>query len=105
MARPSVSLASSREIFESDDRADQVARLPVASGQVTTAFEGLAAGEYAIKVFHDVNENERLDIGWRGPEEPYGFSNDATGFMGPPDFDDAKFEFDGSRLAIEIHTR
>jgi uncharacterized protein (DUF2141 family) len=53
-------------------------------------FSNLEPGRYAIIVFHDENANGRLDKNFFGvPTEPYGFSNDAQGFLGPPSFDDA----------------
>lgn len=54
--------------------------------------EGLKEGTYAVSLFHDENGNKKMDTKIFGiPKEPYGFSNDATGFMGPPKFEDAKF--------------
>ena len=100
-----VSVADSRETFESDDRAFVSAEVPVTGAQETAVFEGLAAGEYAVKVFHDANGNEKLDMGFMGPKEKYGFSNNVVGFMGPPDFDDAKFRFDGDELTVDIQAR
>ncbi|MEO8590991.1 MAG: DUF2141 domain-containing protein [Flavobacteriales bacterium] len=52
----------------------------------------LTVGRYAIKAFHDVNDNGKLDTNWIGiPSEPYGFSNDAMGTFGPPSFEQAGF--------------
>ena len=34
-----------------------------------------------------------MNKNWMGiPKEPYGFSNNVMGRMGPPDFEDASFE-------------
>jgi uncharacterized protein (DUF2141 family) len=53
-------------------------------------FSNLKPGRYALIVFHDENANGRLDKNFFGvPTEPYGFSNDAQGFLGAPSFDDA----------------
>jgi uncharacterized protein (DUF2141 family) len=53
-------------------------------------FSNLEPGRYALIVFHDENANGRLDKNFFGvPTEPYGFSNDAQGFLGAPSFDDA----------------
>jgi uncharacterized protein (DUF2141 family) len=49
-------------------------------------------GEYAFSFFHDKNDNGKFDTNFLGiPKEPYGFSNNASGFMGPPSYDKAKF--------------
>jgi uncharacterized protein (DUF2141 family) len=42
-------------------------------------------GEYAIRVYHDQNDNGQLDKGIFGqPVEGWGVSNDARGFMSAP---------------------
>ncbi|MBK9421539.1 MAG: DUF2141 domain-containing protein [Flavobacteriales bacterium] len=68
---------------------------------VNCAFDRLVPGTYAVKVFHDVNENRKLDTNWIGwPKEPYGFSNDAPMNMGPPPFKLAAIEVkDGDQTA------
>lgn len=54
------------------------------------SFKGLAPGKYALIVYQDLNGNGQLDRNLVGaPTEPYGFSNDARGKMGPPNFDAA----------------
>lgn len=55
-------------------------------------FDGLPGGTYAISVFHDENDNGKLDTNLIGiPKEPYAFSNNAKGMFGPPSFEDCKF--------------
>ena len=40
------------------------------------------------------------------PEEvPYGFSNNAKGFMGPPKFKKAKFSIDETPIEIQIELK
>ena len=41
---------------------------------------------YSILVFHDKNNNKKINLGFFGPLEPYGFSNDAIGFFAPPKY-------------------
>ena len=56
-------------------------------------FADLPAGHYAVSVFHDENMNEKLDKNFMGvPKEGYGASNNAKKKMGPPNFDEAKFQ-------------
>ncbi|MFY7811513.1 MAG: DUF2141 domain-containing protein [Flavobacterium sp.] len=56
-------------------------------------FEKIPVGVYAVSLFHDENDNNKLDTNFMGiPKERYASSNDAKGFMGPPKYDDAKFE-------------
>lgn len=62
------------------------------NGCVVT-FENIPEGTYAVSIFHDENDNDKLDSNFIGiPKEDYGCSNDAKGFMGPPKWKDAKFE-------------
>ena len=60
-------------------------------------------GNYAVKVFHDENNNDELDSNFIGiPQEAYGFSNNARGSFGPPSWDDSKFEIKTDSLVISI---
>jgi len=64
----------------------------VTDTHATAIFENIENGIYAISVFHDENDNKKMDTKIFGiPKEPIGTSNNATGFMGPPKFKDAKF--------------
>ncbi len=63
----------------------------------------LPYGEYAVKVFHDENGNGELDKRLFGiPVEAYGFSNDARGSMGPPEYEKAVFKLDSAKKEILI---
>ena len=65
----------------------------VVNKKASCVFEGLLIGEYAISVFHDKNNNNKLDTNFMGiPKEPYAVSNNAKSFMGPPKYEDAKFK-------------
>lgn len=72
------------------------ARLDVAAGQRTAAFEGLPAGDYAAKAFHDVNGDGEMNVNPFGmPVEPYAFSNNAIGNMGPASWERVRFTVSG----------
>lgn len=80
--------------------------LVAAGGTARAVVEDLKPGVYAVAVFHDENGNGVLDKGLFGiPKEGYGFSGDATGFMGPPDFADAAFTLDQAQATITIQLR
>ena len=73
------------------------ARLDVATGQTIASFAGLEPGEYGIKAFHDVNGNGQMDTNPFGmPIEPFAFSNNAVGNMGPAGWDRARFSVEGT---------
>lgn len=62
-------------------------------------FENLPKGEYAVSFVHDENDNKKMDTNFIGiPKEDYGCSNNATGFMGPPKYDDAKFQLTKNKI-------
>ncbi|KQY88078.1 MULTISPECIES: DUF2141 domain-containing protein [unclassified Brevundimonas] len=74
-----------------------VARLAVpADGPVVARFDHLPAGDYAVKAFHDVNGDGRMNANPFGiPIEPYAFSNNAVGNMGPARWAAARFPVSG----------
>ena len=65
----------------------------IKNNQSTITFEDIPAGIYAVSIFHDENDNGKMDTNFFGiPKEDYGCSNNASGFMGPPKWENAKFE-------------
>ncbi len=67
-----------------------------AAGEMSFTTTSLPAGEYALRVMHDVNNNGELDANFVGmPTEPWAFSNNAMGNFGPPKWQDVKFTLDG----------
>ena len=53
----------------------------------------LPAGEYALSIFQDVNDDGKLARNFIGlPKEPAGLSNNLRPRFGPPKYKDAKFE-------------
>ena len=68
-------------------------------GMATCRFDDLEPGEYAVGAAYDRNGNGELDRGFLGiPTEPVAVSNNARGFMGPPDYEDARFELQQDHL-------
>ena len=66
-------------------------------------FADLPAGVYAVSVFHDENMNEKLDKNFMGvPKEGYGASNNPKKKMGPPNFDETKFQLGVADQSVEI---
>jgi len=78
----------------------------ITKNQAILIIPDLPRGEYAVKVFHDENENEQLDTRIFGiPAESYGFSNNARGTMGPPDYEKAVFLLDTPEKRIDIQIK
>ena len=76
----------------------------ITNKKVMYTFKKIPEGEYAISVFHDKNSNNKMDVNFLGiPKEAYGCSNNAKGFMGPPKYEDAKFQLTkNSTIRIQI---
>ena len=60
-------------------------------------------GRYAAIAFHDEDGDGKLGESFLGvPTEPYGFSNDVQGFLGPPTFDAAAMALGDGDEAVRI---
>jgi uncharacterized protein (DUF2141 family) len=98
-----VALSDSKADFEHKSKAFRTMRVIIGAGDAICTFDSLAYGEYAVKVYHDNNDNEQLDTNFLGiPEEDYGFSNNARGSFGPASWEDAKFMFKSATDTITI---
>jgi uncharacterized protein (DUF2141 family) len=72
-------------------------QLDASAEHPVAVFRDLPAGEYAAKAFHDVDGDGEMDVNPFGiPIEPYGFSNNAVGNMGPARWEQARFTVSGA---------
>ncbi|MBB3047965.1 uncharacterized protein (DUF2141 family) [Litorivivens lipolytica] len=64
----------------------------------------LEAGNYALSVYHDENDNKKLDANFIGiPKEPVGLSNDHRPKFGPPKYRKAEIEVsEGTVIEIKM---
>ena len=61
-----------------------------AEDNVSVTFKNLPAGTYAVSVFQDEDNDGKMATNFLGaPQEPFGFSNNAMSFFGPPSFESA----------------
>lgn len=98
-----IGLYNSKESYDNGDTYKSV-EVKVNNKTETVVFENIEFGEYGIKIYHDENGNGKLDKGLFGiPTEPYGFSNDASGFMGPASFEKAKFNHNSTNTTNTIN--
>ena len=75
----------------------------VSGGKAQLEFSGVPLGVYAVWTYHDANNNGRMDTNFIGiPTEKVAVSNNATGFMGPPSWNDAKFRHAKRRSGIRL---
>jgi uncharacterized protein (DUF2141 family) len=96
-------LDNSKEVYESEDSVFVGRLLPIIDSVATFTIDSLQYGTYAIKVFHDENSDGELDTNIFGiPSEDYGFSNNASGWFGPPSWEKSKFLFNEKEMTVEI---
>jgi len=99
-----VAVCNSRESFE-DSTPFKGFNFKITNNQADRTIT-LPYGEYAVKVYHDENSNNELDTMMFGiPSEDYGFSNDAKGSFGPPEYKDAAFMLNSPEKKITINIK
>ena len=101
-----IALLDSAEAYEEDMVAFREAMPKISERKVSVTFEDVPYGTYALKVVHDENGNGKLDTNFIGiPKEHFGFSNNAMGRFGPPDFEQTKFVLESAHMTMEIKAR
>lgn len=99
-----VALCNSSENYKDDLSPFKAAIIEIKNNQAIAVFDNLPAGNYAVKAFHDENNNDDFDTNFLGiPKEDYGFSNNARGLFGPPSWDAAKFQLNKMDQIVEIN--
>ena len=102
-----IELSDEEGFLNDPDRFAAVALRANAAMQSAVVFTNLDPGQYAIILFHDENGNGKLDSNALGvPTEPYGFSNNVRGFLGPPAYQKAVMHVSSDeavRIALIYH--
>jgi uncharacterized protein (DUF2141 family) len=89
-----------------DDESTPVAfaDVPAIAGETVIVLRGIRPGAYAIETYQDVNGNDKMDTSWLGlPLEPYGFSRDASPFLGKPSFSRVKVTLHAGEQSQTLH--
>jgi uncharacterized protein (DUF2141 family) len=98
-----VAVFTAAEAFPNYQQASNKAVLPSASTTLHGEIDGVKAEAVAIAVYQDLNNDGQLNRSSYGiPTEPYGFSNNARGKMGPPSFDAAQVQIGSNSTVIPI---
>jgi uncharacterized protein (DUF2141 family) len=103
-----VALYNSEAAYENSgtasDAATRTVKLAIQDGVAVTTLADLPPGQYAIKAFHDLNGDAKLNTNLFGiPTEPVGFSNDAPVHMHAPSWRETVFVVHAGDNAISIH--
>lgn len=87
-----IALYSNSSNFLQKGKEVYLRQVPVRNAKLRHIITGVAIGQYALAVYHDVNADGRLNKNRIGfPTEPYAFSNNFKPVFGPPSFKDAQF--------------
>lgn len=93
---------TSEDTFLSMDKVYKAGAKKAAIGNISIDIKDLPHGYYAIAIYHDENENDKLDTNMLGiPKEQIAFSIGKMKMFGPPKFDECAFDFN-SNMKIKI---
>jgi uncharacterized protein (DUF2141 family) len=94
----------SEEAFLDKSQAKLISVKITSKNTQKVALNELAYGDYAIALFHDLNDNAEMDFNWLGvPQEPFAFSRPAPSKWRLPEFSEVKVGFYQQRKTI--HTK
>lgn len=86
------------------DTAWHAAKLEIKNGTAVLKLAALPPGQYAIKAYHDLNGDSKLNVNPFGiPKEPVAFSNDAPVHRRMPLWSETAFFVHAGQNAISIH--
>ena len=101
-----VSLYDSEQAFSEKLAPFRSGKLAVEGPAAEWTVADLPPGDYAIRVYHDINGNGEMDRNAIGiPREPVGFSNNPQSRFGPPGYQDARFAVRDRPEAVVIRLR
>ncbi len=88
-----IAIFASEDAYNGKGAPAKVTGVPATSASVKAMVGGLPVGRYAAKIFHDIDGDGKMGVNPFGlPTEPFAFSNDAKGEMGPASWAAAAFE-------------
>jgi uncharacterized protein (DUF2141 family) len=95
--------SSSRGFPKQSDRAVAVQCVKPTGNRSTVTFRNLKAGNYAVAVIHDINNDKIINTNGIGiPTEGFGFSRNPRILTGPPKFGDSSVLVAGADTEIEV---
>ncbi|WP_114952577.1 DUF2141 domain-containing protein [Sphingosinicella terrae] len=92
--------------FPDCNRDPAAIRRSLPAGQAANIrFSGAAPGVYALALIHDENDNGRLDKFMAIPREGFAFSRNPGLRMGPPSFEEVRFDAPAGRVRQTVRVR
>jgi uncharacterized protein (DUF2141 family) len=93
-----IGLFNTEDSWEDKEEKFKGAIIKIKDNKAEWIIKNIPFGEYAVRFFHDENNNNELDNNFIGmPTETYGFSNDAKAIFSMPGYDKAKFKFNSEK--------
>ena len=93
------------ELLDANEKRVEGSSAFIKNKKAQISFDNLKTGKYAVRCFHDENNNDELDTNMLGiPKERYGISNEPYGMFGPKDFKKWLFTVDKNTV-IKIKTK
>jgi uncharacterized protein (DUF2141 family) len=102
-----ICLYNNAAAFNGEGKPVQCIAASLSNKNAMAVFENIPAGTYAISLFHDVNNNNKLDLNFVGiPKEGYGASQNKLPFASAPSFKENQFTIKaGQQLQLPIRLR
>jgi len=90
-------LFDNKEAYDSGAAPVRAVSVPVTGETITAIIPDVPHGRYGFKIVHDLNGDGAMNTNPFGmPIEPFAFSNNAVGNMGPATWEAAAFDISGS---------
>jgi uncharacterized protein (DUF2141 family) len=71
----------------------------IEKNETQAVFKNLKAGKYAVRLYHDANDNKKMDTDFFGmPKESWGCSNDVKPHFAAPKFEDMIFTLEKDQI-------
>ena len=89
-------LFNSADAWPTNGKEIQGVAAPIVNGEATCTFTNAPTGLLAVAYFKAAPGQTKMNTGFMGmPQDPYGFSRNATIGMGPPSFNSAAYNYAG----------
>lgn len=102
-----ICLFNNAAAFNGEGKPVQCIAAAVNNKKSNAVFQDIPEGTYAVSVFHDVNNNNKLDVNFLGiPKEGYGASKNKLPFASAPVFSENQFILHaGQQVQLQIKLR
>lgn len=97
-----IGLFNSEESFNGKEEKFKGITVKAENDKIIWSLDNIPFGYYAVKAFHDEDQDDKVDTKFGIPSEGFGFSNNPSIFSGAPSYEKAKFLFNTDSMTVEI---